>query len=212
MIDTSQIGGVILAGGKASRMGFRDKALQPLHGEALLAHVIDTAKPQVASLVLSVNHNAPHYQGFGLPIVADHVQNYAGPLLGIFSAMRWFLESEQHRDIKYLACFAADVPEFPDHVVQALARAMPMKSSTATYICHRGQIQPLFSLWDLTLVDTVEAALAEGLNGPKLLFDSIAATAVEIDGDSPGAFFNINRLEDLQAATLLIGKKSTRTL
>ncbi len=207
MIDTSQIGGVILAGGKASRMGFRDKALQPLHGETLLAHVIDKAKPQVASLVLSVNHNAQHYQRFGLPLVGDHVPNYAGPLLGIFSAMRWFLESEQHRDIKYLACFAADVPAFPGHVVRALARAMPMKSATATYIYHRGQIQPLFSLWDLTLVGTVEAALAEGLYGPKLLFGSIAAASVEIEGDSPGAFFNINRLEDLEAAALLIAKK-----
>ena len=207
MIDTLQIGGVILAGGKASRMGFRDKALQPLHGEALLAHVIDKAKPQVASLVLSVNHNAQHYQRFGLPIVGDNVKNYAGPLLGIFSAMRWFLESEQHRDIQYLACFAADVPEFPGHVVQALARTMRMESATATYIEHRGQIQPLFSLWDLTAVDTVEAALTKGVYGPKLLFGAIAATAVDIEGDSPGAFFNINSLEDLEAAALLIGKK-----
>lgn len=207
MIDISEIGGVILAGGKASRMGFRDKALQSLHGKTLLAHVINRAKPQIASLVLSVNHNVPHYQKFGLPIVTDHVQSYAGPLLGIFSAMRWFLESEQHRDIKYLACFAADVPEFPGHVVQALARAMPMQSSTATYICHLGQIQPLFSLWNLSLFDTVEAALTKGNYGPKLLFDPIAAIAVEIDEDSPGAFFNINRLEDLQAARQRIGKK-----
>ena len=119
---------------------------------------------------------------------------------------RWFLEHQQHRGIKYLACFAGDVPEFPDHVVQELALAMDREKATATYAQHRGQIQPLFSLWDLTLVDAVAAALAKGLYGPKLLFESIAAVAVEIETDSPGAFFNINRLEDLEAATELIGK------
>ena len=124
MIDKSQIGGVILAGGKASRMGFRDKALEPLHGQALLAHVINTAEPQVHSLTLSVNHNTERYQRFELPLVSDYVQTYAGPLLGIFSAMRCFLGSKPHQHIEYLACFAADVPEFPGHVVQALARAM----------------------------------------------------------------------------------------
>ena len=75
---------------------------------------------------------SPHYQKFGLPIVTDHVQNYAGPLLGIFSAMRWFLESEQHRDIKYLACFAADVPEFPGHVVPSIGAS----DADAIFYCH----------------------------------------------------------------------------
>ncbi|GJM12477.1 MAG: molybdenum cofactor guanylyltransferase [Pseudohongiella sp.] len=206
MIDRSEIGGVILAGGKASRMDFRDKALQPLFAKPLLEHVIGIASPQVEKLALSVNHNIDRYQRFALPIVSDDDSSYAGPLLGILSALKWYRSAREGRGINYLACFPADVPEFPSDVVCQLAAGIEEHAASVAYITHREQIQPLFSLWKLELLEAVEKAVADGLYGPKLLFDSLASAAVDCSTENPAAFYNVNRLEDLEQASQLLGK------
>ena len=207
MISKSEIGGVILAGGKASRMGFRDKALEPLHTRPLLEHVIAKAAPQVAHLILSVNHNIERYQAFGLPMVSDRTDGYGGPLLGILSAMHWFRGAKTAKGIRYLACFPGDAPEFPKDVVYQLGLELDKKSAAAAYIFHRDQIQPLFSVWRLDIIQKIEDAVADGLFGPKLLFGSLNAVAVNYEDNSPGAFSNINSREDLTAAALLISRE-----
>ena len=207
MINKSEIGGVILAGGKASRMDFRDKALEPLHGKPLLEYVVARAKDQVEALVLSVNHNIERYQAFELPIVRDRDTSYAGPLLGILTAMHWFQSAQAGKGIRYLACFPGDVPEFPRDVVSQLAQELDRGSASVAYIYHRDQIQPLFSLWRLDVIEQMEEAVAAGLYGPKLLFGSLKAVAVSSDDKSPGAFCNINSAEDLHTVALLIDGK-----
>jgi len=207
MISKSNIGGVILAGGKASRMDFRDKALETLHGKPLLEYVVSKAAAQVEHLVLSVNHNIERYQVFGLPIVPDRDTSYAGPLLGILSAMHWFRSRQAGKGISYLACFPGDAPEFPQDVVGQLTQKLNKESAVVAYIYHQDQIQPLFSLWHLGLIGQIEDAVAAGLYGPKLLFGSLKAVAVNCDDNSPGTFCNINSAEDLHAAALLIGHK-----
>lgn len=205
-IDKSQIGGVILAGGRASRMDYRDKPLQLLHGEPLLAHVIAKASPQVAQVVLSVNHSAELYRAFALPLLKDQQPGYAGPLLGIYSAMSWFATEHDDPNIEYLACFAADVPEFPLNVVSELGAALQRHDAQLSYIQHRDQIQPLFSLWRLSLLDRLAEAIEAGIRGPKMLFDDLHSVAVPCEDESPGCFFNINGAEDLIAAAKLIEK------
>lgn len=200
MIERAKIGGVILAGGKASRMGNRDKALQLLDDRPLLSHVIDRASPQLQVLLLSVNHNAESYASFDLPIVSDHTSGYGGPLLGIHSAMHWFNANQSETGIEYLACFPADVPDFPSDVVRELARPFESNPCDVTFIRHRKQIQPLFSLWRLELIEKVRSAIDSGLYGPKLLFDSMRAISVQNDSTSPGLFFNINSIEELEQA------------
>jgi len=189
-------------------MNFVDKALQPLLGTPLLEHSIRNAAAQVQQLVLSVNHNIERYREFGLPIVSDHLQNYGGPLLGILSAMYWYQSTANCKGISHLACFPADVPAFPANVVRHLAQALTENSASVAYINHRGQIQPLFSLWRLDLLDRVEEAITSGIYGPKLLFKSLDAVQVISDDKSPGAFCNINSASDLHAATLLFGNSS----
>ena len=207
MISRSEIGGVILAGGKASRMCFRDKSLESLHAKPLLEYVMAKAAPQVERLVLSVNHNIERYQAFGLPIVSDRSASYGGPLLGILSAMHWFQDSQADKGIHYLACFPGDVPEFPQDVISQLALDLNKESAAVAHIHHQDQIQPLFSLWRLDLIEQIEKAVAAGLFGPKLLFGSLKSVAVNCDDNSPGTFCNINSAEDLKAAALLIGRK-----
>lgn len=208
MIDKPAIGGVILAGGKASRMNFRDKALQHLHGRPLLAYVVAKASPQVAQLILSLNHNIELYQPFALPIVSDRDPGYGGPLLGILSAMHWFREQASDSGVRYLACFPADVPEFPGDIVCQLADELDRESADVAYVCHQNQIQPLFSLWDLALLERVEKAVGKGLVGPKQLFTSLRAVALDCKDDSPGSFNNINRAEDLVAVAQLVDKEA----
>lgn len=204
MIKQSRIGGVILAGGRATRMGCRDKALEPLHGRALLDYVIAGAAPQVAQLVLSLNHNTERYQSFGIPIVGDREQAYSGPLLGILSAMHWFRDQRSQVKPDHLACFPADVPAFPHDVVSQLASHLEGEAADVAYIFHRQQIQPLFSLWRLDLIERIEQAVASGLYGPKLVFGSLRAVSVECEDNFPGCFENINSPEDLAAAARII--------
>ena len=188
-------------------MGFRDKALEPLHTRPLLEYVIGNAAPQVEHLILSVNHNIERYQAFELPIVSDRNASYGGPLLGILSAMHWFQDAQADKGVRYVACFPGDVPKFPKDVVSQLKLELDKKSAAVTYIYHKNQIQPLFSLWRLNLIKQIEEAVAGGLFGPKLLFDSLKAVAVNCADNSPGAFCNINSTEDLNAAALLISRK-----
>jgi molybdopterin-guanine dinucleotide biosynthesis protein A len=129
MIEKTQIGAVILAGGKASRMAFADKALTPLHGVALLDYVLARSRDQVQQLTLSVNHNLHAYQKFGLALISDKKNIYGGPLLGIYSAMLWYRDILQDKNIKYLACFAADVPVFPSNLVKLLADKLLAESA-----------------------------------------------------------------------------------
>lgn len=210
MISKTKIGGVILAGGKASRMNFRDKPLEPLLGKPLLNYVIAKAQPQVQGLALSVNHNIEPYQEFGLPIVRDHNRSYGGPLLGILSAMRWYRTEQPDNFISHLACFPADVPDFPSDVVSQLTSHLGEEASAVAYIHHQNQIQPLFSVWHLDLLERVEAAVAAGMYGPKLLFGSIQSVAVYCKASSPAAFCNINRMEDLKTVAQLMREKGSQ--
>jgi molybdopterin-guanine dinucleotide biosynthesis protein A len=81
--------GIVLAGGKSSRMGGGDKCLLPLAGRPILAHVIERLKPQVAELIVSANGDPARFSAFGLPVVGDRVGGYAGPLAGTLAGLEW---------------------------------------------------------------------------------------------------------------------------
>ena len=81
--------GILLAGGKSSRMGGGDKCLLPLAGRPILAHVIERLKPQVAELIISANGESTRFSDFGLPVVEDRLGGYVGPLAGILAGLEW---------------------------------------------------------------------------------------------------------------------------
>jgi molybdopterin-guanine dinucleotide biosynthesis protein A len=184
-------------------MGFRDKALLPLNDKPLIQHVIDLAKPQVNSLIISVNRNPELYRGLKLPLIADINHCHAGPLIGIYSAMRWFLQPENNNDCKYLACFAADVPSFPADCINSLAQGLDKGSAKLAYCQNGGEVQPLFSLWDLNLHQTIKLAIDRGVFGPKLLFNAIESIEVDMSSVDPMNFMNINSPQDLERAKRL---------
>jgi molybdopterin-guanine dinucleotide biosynthesis protein A len=108
-----KIAGVILAGGLARRMGGGDKALLELAGETLLARVIARLKPQVGEMVLNANGDPARFAEFGLPVVADTVEGFAGPLAGILAGMRWAAA----KGYSHVASAAGDTPFFPADLV-----------------------------------------------------------------------------------------------
>jgi len=205
--------GVIVAGGKASRMKNLDKPLLPLAGKPIIEHVIDLARPQVDELVISANRNLDGYRRFNLPLVSDLTASYEGPLVGICSAMQWFHDCGVNAD--YLACFPADVPAFPSDIAKQLRTSLEQladstqdKASISNTVawCQTGQqVQPLFSLWPFAVLNSLKQAVNEGIHGPRLFFRDNPDVVLLLPAPQPPQFLNINTPEQLIEAKQLFG-------
>jgi molybdopterin-guanine dinucleotide biosynthesis protein A len=200
MITRDAIAGIVLAGGKASRMQYRDKALLPLHGHSLIERVVTLASPQVNELLISVNRQPEKYAFLHLPLIPDHEQPFAGPLLGIDSGMRWLAANRNGR-YTHLACFAADVPRFPETLVSTLAAQLEQSAAQLAVCVCDDQIQPLFSLWSLECQPVIADAIADGLYGPKLVLPGLSSVEVTIERQHAADFYNVNSEENLTALT-----------
>jgi len=193
--------GVILAGGRATRMGGGDKGLLSLGDTTLLAHVIDRLGPQVAALALNANGDPARFARFGLPVLADSIEGFAGPLAGVLAGMDW--AASQGADTIVTA--AADTPFFPCHLVPNLLLAsegmeVPLVLA-ATPDERRGRVRhPTFGLWPVGLRDDLRAALQGGLRKVVLWTDRHGGREALFDVDGPDPFFNVNTPEDLQRA------------
>jgi molybdenum cofactor guanylyltransferase len=135
------IAGVILAGGRATRMGGGDKGLLPLGGRPLLAHVVARLGPQVDRLALNANGDPARFAGFGLPVVADSVPGHAGPLAGV-------LDWAAAKGAEAIATAAADTPFFPADLVAGLrAAAAAAAVPLAVAATPPDDWHPTFGLW-----------------------------------------------------------------
>lgn len=197
--------GVILAGGKATRMGGGDKGLLRLGGRALLAHVIDRLEPQVAGLVLNANGDAARFDRFALPVVADTVAGFAGPLAGVLAGLDW--AAAQGADAIVTA--AADTPFFPcDLVPRLLLVGEGMHAPlvlAATPDAVRGQVRhPTFGLWPVALRDDLRVALEGGLRKVVLWSDRHGGREAVFPAAGVDPFFNVNTPDDLARAEVLL--------
>ena len=197
--------GVILAGGLARRMGGGDKGLLELCGKTLLERVIERLEPQVAGLAVNANGDAARFAEFGLPVLPDSIDGFAGPLAGVLAGLDW--AAEQGADCIVTA--AADTPFFPADLTPRLQMAAEAKAVqialAATPHPERGILrQPTFGLWPVALRDDLRHALQEGVRKIVQWTDGHgAATAVfEVQGFDP--FFNVNTPEDMKKAEMLI--------
>ena len=201
--------GVILAGGQATRMGGGDKGLLRLGGRTLLAHVIDRLEPQVAGLALNANGDGARFARFGLPVLPDTIDGFAGPLAGVLAGLDW--AAEQGADTIVTA--AADTPFFPcDLVPQLLLAAEGMANPlvlAATPDPKRGQARhPTFGLWPVALRDDLRAALRGGLRKVVLWSDQHNGREALFPVTGVDPFFNVNTPDDLQQAEALLGGKA----
>ncbi|MFD0859099.1 molybdenum cofactor guanylyltransferase MobA [Roseovarius aquimarinus] len=186
---------IILAGGRATRMGGGDKGLLPLGEATLLDHVIERIAPQAAAVALNANGDPARLARFGLPVLADPVEGFVGPLAGVLAGMDW----AAREGAETVVSVAADTPFFPcDLVPRLLLAAEGMEAPLALAATPDGR-HPTFGLWPVSLRDDLRAALRGGLRKVVQWTDAHgAATATfPAEGDP---FFNVNTPEDLARA------------
>src|SRR3954468_12443603 len=117
MISKDEVTGVILAGGRGSRMGGADKGLQNFRGMPMGMFTLLRLAPQVGELMINANRNLAAYESFGVPVWPDSLADYAGPLAGFLTAL-------EHCETEYLVTVPCDTPLFPQDLVQRLAQAL----------------------------------------------------------------------------------------
>lgn len=182
---------VILAGGQAHRMGGGDKGRLMLGGRSLIHRVIERITPQVDAVVLNANGDLSRFDDLGLPVVADSIPDYAGPLAGILAGMDWAAEQGH----EWLISVAADTPSFPLNMVERLSASGAPVVLAATPDPERGRIpQPTFGRWQVALRHDLRAALNDGMRKIRQWTLAKGETLVMFE---EADFFNINTPEDL---------------
>ncbi|MFT3721179.1 molybdenum cofactor guanylyltransferase MobA [Pseudorhodoferax sp.] len=200
MIAQHDITGLVLAGGRGSRMGGIDKGLVPFGGVPLALHALRRLQPQVGSLLINANRHPDVYAGFGVPVVRDAQPDFPGPLAGLLAGLA------QART-PYLASVACDTPRFPHDLVARLAAALAAQPAAGLAMAAapdahgRLRPQPVFCLLRAGLQARLRDFLAAG--GRKVGAWAAAEHAVLVPfdraGDDPQAFANANTPEELQA-------------
>ncbi|WP_208349579.1 molybdenum cofactor guanylyltransferase MobA [Pseudaestuariivita rosea] len=198
--------GVILAGGLATRMGGGDKGLLELGGVPILQRVIDRLSPQVGQVALNANGDPVRFAGYDLPVIADSIEGYAGPLAGVLAGLDWAVD--QGADAIVTA--AADTPFFPCDLVPQLVLAAENASAqialAATPDPDRGTVRhPTFGLWPTALRDDLRAALQDGLRKVVLWTDRHGAGTAVFQTRAGDPFFNVNTPDDLAQAQKMLG-------
>jgi molybdopterin-guanine dinucleotide biosynthesis protein A len=196
--------GVILAGGRATRMGGGDKGLREVGGRRLLDRVIDRLAPQCAGLAINANGDPARLAGFGLPVLPDSLPDHPGPLAGVLAG----LDCAAGQRATAIVTAAADTPFFPtDLVARLTAAAGPSGLCLAGSPDEEGRMQrhPTFGLWPVALRDDLRAALEGGLRKIVLWTDGHGAGLARFESTPFDPFFNVNTPEDIAEAERLLG-------
>jgi len=202
------VAGVLLAGGLARRMGGGDKPLRRLAGRPLLDHVVERLQPQVAALVLNANGDPTRFAGYRLPVVADSIPDYAGPLAGILAGLDW--TAEHRPDCPLVVSVPTDAPFLPRDLVARMAQALAAAGADLACAASGGQPHPVVGLWPVRLREELRRALtAEGIRKVDVWTARYRLATVAFPDRPIDPFFNANRPEDLEAAAALIAANGT---
>jgi molybdenum cofactor guanylyltransferase len=199
-----KIAGVLLAGGQSQRMGGGDKCLRLLAGRPILAHVIERVRPQVTALVLNANGDPARFAAFGLPVVADDMTGFVGPLAGVLAGLDWAAANVP--DATHVASFATDAPFLPYDLVAAFRQAMRMGIYDLACAASDGRTHPVFGLWPLAVREDLRSALGSGVRKVDQWTAGYRLVEVEFPAAPIDPFFNANRPEDLEEAERLVAR------
>ncbi|MGF6636363.1 molybdopterin-guanine dinucleotide biosynthesis protein A [Paraburkholderia sp. MM5496-R1] len=196
-IPREQITGLVLAGGRGTRMGGVDKGLQPLHGEPLAAHVLRRLAPQTGPLMISANRHPDTYAALGAPyratLVADTLPDFPGPLAGMLAGLR-------AGGTAYLLSAPCDSPWLPADLAARLADALDANHAdiaTVTTVDTGGEtsLHPVFALMRTAVADDLAAFLASGERKVRAWY--ARHKTVEVVFADERAFYNANSLQEL---------------
>ncbi len=192
-ITKDDITGLVLAGGRGSRMGGVDKGLQNHLGMPLAMHAVMRLSLQVGHIMINANRNLGAYESFGVPVWPDALADYPGPLAG-------FLAGLEHCETPYLVTVPCDTPNFPEDLVARLAAELERHDAEIAMASTTGvegtQVQPVFCLMKSSLMESLVRFTQSGQR--KIDKWTAQHRCVEVPFDDENAFFNANTPDELR--------------
>jgi molybdopterin-guanine dinucleotide biosynthesis protein A len=194
--------GVLLAGGLARRMGGGDKPMRQIAGRTILERVIARLTPQCDGLILNANGNPARFASFGLPVIADTVENFPGPLAGILASLDW--AAINRPGVEFILSAAGDCPFLPHDLVARLHQARIAQRAQLAVAASDGQSHPVIGLWSVGLREELRHALVvEDIRKIDRWTARYKLATVEWPADPLDPFFNANTVDDIAAAERL---------
>jgi len=184
-------------------MGGGDKCLRELGGKTLLARAVARVRPQVGTLVLNANGDPARFAEYGLPVVADVVEGFAGPLAGILTGLEWARENAPR--CPWVVSAPTDAPFLPGDLVESLKEAVDELGADMACAMSDGRSHPVVGLWPVRLAGELRGALLEeDIRKIDVWTARYRMATVEFPADPVDPFFNANRPEDLAEAERLL--------
>jgi molybdopterin-guanine dinucleotide biosynthesis protein A len=200
--DTPATPGVLLAGGMARRMGGGDKPMRRIGGRTILARVLARLQPQCDGLILNANGDPARFAMFGLPVIADTVENFPGPLAGILAALDW--AAANRPEVSWVLSAAADCPFLPRDLVARLHRARAERNAQLAVAASAGQSHPVIGLWSVALREELRHALVvEDMRKIDRWTARYSLATVTWQAQPLDPFFNANTMDDIAEAERL---------
>jgi molybdenum cofactor guanylyltransferase len=198
----SRIPCVLLAGGLARRMGGGDKPMRMIAGRTIVDRVITRLKPQCGELILNANGDPARFAAFGLPVVADSVADFPGPLAGILAGLDWV--AMHCPDATWMLSAAGDCPFLPRDLVARFAAARAAEDAELAVAASGGQSHPVIGLWKVALREELRHALmVDDIRKIDRFTARYRLATVSWPTTPLDPFFNANTAEDLTEAERL---------
>ena len=194
--------GLVLAGGLARRMGGGDKALIRIGNETILSRTLSRLRPQVSGIVLNANGDPARFASFGLPVVADSVPDFAGPLAGILAGLDWIAANRP--DTEWMVSVPGDCPFLPRDLVARLHESRAAENKPLA-CAHSGDWRhPVVGLWQVSLRENLRHAITvEDLRKIEVWTARHGIALADWPVEPVDPFFNVNTPEDVEKANAL---------
>jgi molybdopterin-guanine dinucleotide biosynthesis protein A len=212
--NPSRITATVLAGGLSRRMfadakGAGDKGLLALGGLSMIGHVVARIRPQVAALVLNANGDPARFASLHLPVAADPVEGFVGPLAGVLAGLRW--TARTHPAATHTLSVSSDAPFLPSDLARRLAAGLATGPGRIAIARSNGELQPVIGLWPVALADDLEAELKAGVRKVLRWTDKHGTVPVDFPPVRIGArevdpFFNANTPDELDEARRILAE------
>jgi molybdopterin-guanine dinucleotide biosynthesis protein A len=200
--DAPATPGILLAGGLSRRMGGGDKPMRQIGGRTILGRVIARLKPQCDGLILNANGDPARFASFGLPVIADSVENFPGPLAGILAGLDW--AAVVRPEATWVLSAAADCPFLPRDLVARLHRARAEQNAQLAVASSGGQSHPVIGLWSVALrAELRHALVVEDVRKIDRWTARYRLATVQWPTEPVDPFFNANTTDDLAEADRL---------
>jgi molybdopterin-guanine dinucleotide biosynthesis protein A len=197
-----RVGAVVLAGGQGRRMGGVDKALVPLGGRPLIAHVLARLAPQCPVIAISAAGDPARFAGFGLPVVADSTGDFAGPLAGILAGLDAAAAAAPPFDL--VLSVPVDTPALPRDLVARLMAARQAEQAEVAMAASAGRPHPAVALWPIGCREDLRRALAAGERQVRAFAQRYRLAVADWSALPFDPFLNINTPADLAGAEAVL--------